>query len=156
MEKELVSDLGNKVNVDLPDDAKNFTVIEYPNHFKIYFETKTDKNKYPNLISNNLSYIEIFKPAEERLNELTDDDGFFKSRYPGNKDDFSIGFLEELCEWIYLNPDNTYEYKLKTILDLEEMIQYALNGGEDERPMVRGGINYIPTWSTKLINEKNV
>ena len=101
----------------------------------------------------------ITKEDIKKAERLVGEDGFFKSQYPGNIEthEYSIGFLEELCEYCACLPspisgliDLHDEERLETVLGLEKLIQKALNGEFSDRPMVKGGINYIPTWSTKM------
>lgn len=72
---------------------------------------------------------------------LCDEDGNFVSSHPGGPGTgiISIGYLEEVCEWLYYHNDLTPEEKRSRILLMEGQIRKHLNG-----------INYIPTWSTKL------
>jgi len=82
-------------------------------------------------------------------NRLVTPDGGFKSEFPGGKGKgYSIGYLEEVCEWLYHHDNMTDEEKLKKILSIEKIIKDMLNSGEI---MGKGiPIKYIPTWSTKL------
>ena len=82
-------------------------------------------------------YKQFNESSKNRLSELTDSDGYFKSVFDKN----TIGYLEELCEFVYLG-DNTTEEKLKHILMLEELITKHLS---------KMGIGYRPTWSKKLM-----
>jgi len=86
----------------------------------------------------------------KKAERLNDGNGFFKSQYPGDTDksEYSIGYVEELCEYVSCLLDISNDKKLEIVLDLENNIREMLN---DNRPMVRGGINYIPTWSKKII-----
>jgi len=89
-------------------------------------------------------------------NRLIGPDGEFVSSFPGGpgSDVISIGYLEELCEWVFYHNDMPEDLKLSRILALENEIQHLLNGTEDGKPMMGIPCRYIPTWSTKLI-EKN-
>lgn len=98
----------------------------------------------------------ITKEEIKNAQRLVGDDGYFKSQYPGGVDaHYSIGFLEELCEFVVCVTDLTYDEKLEKVLDLEDIIRKMLNGedSKDGRAMVRG-VNYIPTWSPKLKSTK--
>jgi len=95
----------------------------------------------------------ITKEEIKNAQRLFGDDGYFKSQYPGGNGQYSIGFLEELCEFVVCVTGLTYDEKLKQVLDLENVVRKMLNG-EPGREMVKGGINYIPTWSTKLKDTK--
>lgn len=90
----------------------------------------------------------------DKAERLIGEDDHFKSQYPGSTitGEYSIGFLEELCEYVVCLTDLSYEDKLEKVLGIEDIIRKMLNGEFDEnkRPMVRGGINYHPTWSKKL------
>lgn len=86
----------------------------------------------------NSYFITIF----ERLN---DSDGGFVSQYPK----ISIGYLEELCEWVCFHDNMTENKKIEYILGLEDQIRTHLSGGN----VSKFSINYIPTWSKYF--EKN-
>lgn len=86
----------------------------------------------------------------KRLEELTDKDGNFKSKYPGGPEKgYSLGYLEELCEWLYVHDDLTNDEKLLQILVIEDLIEKSLK----ESNVSSFPINYIRTWSTKLTNK---
>jgi hypothetical protein len=74
---------------------------------------------------------------------LCDEDGNFVSSCPGGPDTgvMSVGYLEELCEWIYSFADLPKEEMLQNILALEECTRQHLK---------EMGIGFVPTWSKKL------
>jgi hypothetical protein len=74
------------------------------------------------------------------------------AKFPHDKDTISIGYLDEVCEWIFNHPDIEKEDKLQRILALEKIIQGLLNGETLERPPLGIKCRYIPTWSPKLKN----
>jgi len=77
-------------------------------------------------------------------NRLISPDGGFQSEFPGGKGgSCSIGYLEDLCEWIYHHNNMTNKQKLKTILKIEKIIAKMV------KKMILN-CDYIPTWSTKL------
>lgn len=83
--------------------------------------------------------------------KLTNSKGEFVSEYPGEiGKGFSIGYLEDLCEWTFYRKDKTDEKKLEQILGLEAIIRKMLTDGS----LVEYKVNYIPTWSTKLYKKK--
>lgn len=55
----------------------------------------------------------------------------------------SIGYLEELCEYVFYHNNKTNEEKLKEILELEKII---------ERLLSKMKIKYKPSWSVKAKN----
>lgn len=95
---------------------------------------------------------------------LVGPNGEFVSSFPGNPDEsiLSIGYIEELCEWVYHHNNMTSAEKLFFITGLEAVISEKFSG-EDENGKIKEDsdlpfgfpIKYIPTWSKKLIrNEK--
>lgn len=74
---------------------------------------------------------------------LCDKDGNFISSCPGGPGtgSISIGYLEELCEWVYHYADLPKEEILNRILALEDITRKHLSDM---------GIGFIPTWSKKL------
>ena len=77
-------------------------------------------------------------------NRLVTPDGGFQSEFPGGKNkNYSIGYLEDLCEWVYHHDNMTNKQKLKTILKIEKIIAKMVK-------RIVKNCNYIPTWSTKL------
>lgn len=74
---------------------------------------------------------------------LSNENGDFVSSFAGGPGtgSISIGYLEELCEWLYYRTDIDDEEKLAKILPMEKLIKKYL-----------GSINYIPTWSKKFNN----
>jgi hypothetical protein len=85
----------------------------------------------------------------KRLEELTDKDGNFKSKYPGEPGKYTLGYLEELCEWLYVHDVLSNEEKVVQIMAIEDLIEKALKEGN----ISSFPINYIRTWSTKLKNK---
>ena len=83
--------------------------------------------------------------------KLTNSKGEFVSEYPGEiGKGFSIGYLEDLCEWVYYRKDRTYEQKLEQTLGIEAIIRKMLTDGS----LIEHKVNYIPTWSKKLYKKK--
>ena len=97
----------------------------------------------------NIFVFMITKEKIKNAQRLVGEDGYFKSQYPGGNGKYSIGFLEEMCEFVIYITDLVYDEKLEKVLELENIIQKMLNGENSER-----AINYIPTWSTKLKSTK--
>ncbi len=63
----------------------------------------------------------------------------------------NIGYLQELCEWLYYHNTKTDKEKLKDILAIEKIIQDLLNGNGKIKDAPFGVcVKYIPTWSKKL------
>ena len=86
---------------------------------------------------------------EKDPNRLVTPDGGFKSEFPGGVGQgYSIGYLEDLCEWIYCHDSLTDKEKMERILPVEKMIEKHLQGFSKYK------INYMPTWSTKLEEKK--
>ncbi len=83
-------------------------------------------------------------------NRLVGPNGEFVSSYHMDEDTITIGYLEELCEWLYYHDALTYKQKLRRLKAIEGMIRKHLAGGHVSSMK----INYIPTWSTKLINDE--
>jgi len=80
-------------------------------------------------------------------NRLITKDGKFQSEWPGSKNKkYSIGYLEDLCEWIYYHSNLTKEEKLKRILIFEKIISEMVKE-------VVFNCSYVPTWSIKLEKE---
>lgn len=69
---------------------------------------------------------------------LEDENGFFKSDMP-HGDGYSIGYLEDLCQWLYYRDDLTEDKRLENILNVESVIQNLL-----------GELRYVPYWSKKF------
>ena len=93
------------------------------------------------MLNKNLTFEEQVKAADR----LNDSEGSFISQYPK----ISIGFLEELCEWVCFHNNMTEDQKIEYILGIEEQIKECLSGGN----VSKFAINYIPTWSKYF--EKN-
>jgi hypothetical protein len=94
---------------------------------------------------------------EEYERRFTGPDGEFVSTFEKKDGTVSIGFLEELLEWVYFHNNKEDSDKLKEIEGLENMIQKMLDGEGDGKP--RFGIKgtYVRTWSIRLkkdIDEK--
>jgi len=78
---------------------------------------------------------------------LSDKDGKFVSQFPGEVGKgFSIGYLEELCEYTFFNEELDVEEKEKRILGIEDIIRNILRNPKN----VGGSVTYNPTWSIKL------
>jgi len=67
-------------------------------------------------------------------------EGEFVPSIPRDEGTISIGFLEELCEWIYYHDALTDDEKMERILDMEKIIVRLL---ADIMP----GCGFKPTWS---------
>jgi len=94
-------------------------------------------NKKNNLVR---VVMDITKPASDP-DRLNGENGEFCSSHPGGEGNYSLGYMFELCEWLYYHNNMTYEEKEKHILNIEKQ----------ERKICKGmGIGYIPTWSKKL------
>ena len=92
------------------------------------------------------------KRFNENDRRFTGTDGEFVSTFKNEPGKTSIGYLEELLEWLYYHDNIDNDEKLEKILGLEEMISKFLKNSD----MVRGGINYIPTWSVKLKKDMGI
>ena len=97
------------------------------------------------MLNKNLTFEEQVKAADR----LNDSEGSFISQYPK----ISIGFLEELCEWVCFHNNMTEDQKIEYILGIEEQIRKHLSGETEGRKVSKFAINYIPTWSKYF--EKN-
>jgi hypothetical protein len=75
-------------------------------------------------------------------NHYTGPDGEFLPTTPKKDGEVTIGYCEELLEWLYYCPDIDYDDKLERILKIEELIDKLINR--------LGRINYKRTWSIKL------
>lgn len=85
---------------------------------------------------------EKYKIQKEDPSRLLAEDGSFVSAFPGyDGDSCSIGFLEELCEYVHFYSDKSDQEKLDDIIAMEELICKLLGGS------YKMTINYIPTWS---------
>ena len=94
--------------------------------------------------------LKRFNESEgENTKRFVGPDGGFKPTYQPKKGTMTIGYLEELLEWLYYHDNITDEEKMQNILNIEKMIQDLLNG-KGGRSMVSGGITYRPTWSKRL------
>ena len=86
---------------------------------------------------------------KEVKNRFVDENGYFKPSEPLPKGKISIGYLDELCEFVYYGDDPDTK-KMESILGLEHYIVTLLDG-EISKKMYSGvKINFIPTWSKKL------
>lgn len=80
-------------------------------------------------------------------NKFTDQDGNFLPSIPHKDGEgYTIGYLEELLEWIYLSNERDPQDRLSDILQIEKIISDGLKSSK----VSRFTINYIPTWSVKL------
>ncbi len=84
--------------------------------------------------------------SEEITNRFVGPDGEFQPTQQPPEGQMTIGYLEELMEWLYYHNDISAEEKEKDILSLEDMVEDML------KPM---NINYRRTWSKKLKEDKN-
>lgn len=83
-----------------------------------------------------------------RLNQLADENGFFKSSYPEDRvnNKFSTGYLYEFCEFLYLN-DFELERKLQSIKAIENEIKKGMD------PNAKWPNFFCPTiWSFLLVS----
>jgi len=103
------------------------------------------------MLNKNLTFEEQVKISER----LTDLNGNFISQYPKVDGEVSIGFLEELCEWICFHNNMTEKNKIETILNLESIMTKILSDDTIERPISKFAINYIPTWSKYFEEHKS-
>ena len=78
--------------------------------------------------------------------KFTDKDGKFESTHKHAEGETSIGYLEELLEWIYEHDNMSKKEKMKFTLSIEDMIEEFLNEGG----LSTFKINYVRTWSIKL------
>lgn len=85
---------------------------------------------------------------KEVKNRFVGEDGYFKPSVELPKGKISIGYLDELCEFVYYGNDPDTK-KMESILGLEHYIKTLLNGEDSER-LFSMKINFIPTWSKKL------
>ena len=96
------------------------------------------------------------KEKQKDPNRLIDENGVFKSEFPGGPGTgvTSLGYLEDLCEYLYYFGIEEKPAKLKRIKELEEWIQKIINGevNEGDKPLIGIKAEYHPTWSIKLIN----
>jgi hypothetical protein len=92
------------------------------------------------------------KRFNENDRRFTGPDGEFISTFKKEPGKITIGYLEELLEWLYYHDNIDNDEKMKNILVIEEMISKLLKDSN----MVRGGINYVPTWSVKLKKDMNI
>lgn len=145
-------------------------VTIYDSYIKKHFPEKaTVINK--NLVVGNRTYEDFIKTLElkeisyrQRFNKvnngvrvvmditnivndpirLCDENGRFVSSCPGGDGvGYSIGYLEELCEWVYNYANLSKKDMLKNILDIEGITREKLKSM---------GIGFVPTWSKKLTN----
>lgn len=73
-------------------------------------------------------------------------------KFPHGKKITSIGYLQEVCRFIYEHPDLTKEDKLERILSIEKIIQAYLNGetSVQDRPPLGMKCKYTPIYSVQL------
>lgn len=87
------------------------------------------------------------KKDNVRLKELTDIDGNFKSKYPGKAgESYTLGYLEELSEWIYLHDDMNDNEKMRQLVAMEILIQDSLNANNHSTFPIK----YLNSWLEKL------
>lgn len=86
----------------------------------------------------------ITKEDIKNAERLVGEDGLFKSNFPHGEKEYSFGYVDELCEYVACLADISDEEKLDTVLKLEDMLRRFLKGDGT-------GVNFIPTWSTKLL-----
>lgn len=95
-----------------------------------------------------MKHLKKFNESEN-TKRFVGPDGEFQPTHQPKEGTITIGYLEELLEWLYYHDDITDSDKMEKILSIESMVQDLLNGGGG-RAMVRGGITYRPTWSKRL------
>jgi hypothetical protein len=88
----------------------------------------------------------------ENSNRFVGPDGEFKPTKERKDGEISIGYLEELCEYLYYHDNITNEEKLEHILNMEKIIRNLLSGDT----FMKGGIRYRPTWSVKLKKDMGI
>lgn len=103
------------------------------------------------------------KSSEKDPKRLVGPNGEFVSSFKVTPElsEYNIGYIEELCEWVYYHDNLNNAEKLERITGLESIIRMYLNG-EDENGKIKEGFNppygvpiqYTPTWSTKLIEDE--
>jgi hypothetical protein len=76
--------------------------------------------------------------------KFTGPNGEFQSTYQLEPGTVTIGYLEELLEWLFYHNNLTYDEKLEKILNIEGMIIELLNDS-----FAPAYVEYT-TWSTKL------
>jgi hypothetical protein len=92
-----------------------------------------------------MKYLKRFNESKR----FTGPDGEFQPTTPKKDGEISIGYCEELLEWLYYNDDLDDDDKLERILKIENLIQKLLKKmfAGDRYPI------YKPTWSVKLQND---
>ena len=87
---------------------------------------------------------------KENRKRFVGPDGEFVSTFQLKKGFICIGYLEELCEWLYFHDNLEDAEKFKRIKQMEGIVESILNGSDKEIPIMGIYCNYIPTWSTRL------
>ena len=78
--------------------------------------------------------------------KFTGPNGEFQSTHQLEPGHITIGYLEEMLEWLFYHNNMHKKEKLKNILNVESMIKDLVKSQFD--PV---NAEYIPTWSKKLI-----
>ena len=106
--------------------------------------TKKERKKW---LDDAIDLSKKFENPDLSKHLYADENGDFKSELNLPKDQINMARVEEMILWIYTHPEFTKEEKLERILSAE-FINHDI--------CKRMGINFIPTYSTKLKNEINV
>lgn len=77
--------------------------------------------------------------------KFTGPNGEFQSTHQLEPGHITIGYLEEMLEWLFYHNNMSKKEKLKNILNVESMIKDLVKSSFD--PV---NAEYIPTWSKKL------
>jgi hypothetical protein len=77
--------------------------------------------------------------------KFTGPNGEFQSTHQLEPGTVTIGYLEELLEWLFYHNNLTDDEKLEKILNIEGMIRELLKDS-----FAPADVEYTPTWSTKL------
>ena len=80
--------------------------------------------------------------------KFTGTNGEFQSTQQLEPGHITIGYLEEMLEWLFYHNNMSKKEKLKNIINVEDMIKDLVKSQFD--PV---NAEYIPTWSKKLKNE---
>ena len=105
--------------------------------------TKKERKKW---IADAIALAKKFQNPDLTNHLYADENGDFKSEIDLPEGHISMAFVEELILWVYTHPDLSKEEKLKRILSAESINHDICKGM---------GLNFIPTYSTKLKNQKN-
>jgi len=95
------------------------------------------------------------KNKEEDRNRFVGPNGEFVSTFEKKDGHVSIGYLEELMEWIYFHDNKTDDEKMEQIIAMENLVEELLNGREGEKPPLGLKVNYVRTWSERLKKDKD-